>query len=111
MGLRAEHRIKIQGIILHQPFFGGVQRSPSEIKLVDDRVLPLHATDMIWDLALPAGADRDHEYCNLDSASSYYSDDALEKFKEKGWRVLVTGCDGDPLVDRQRQLVEVLQGK
>ncbi|PON88064.1 Alpha/beta hydrolase fold [Trema orientale] len=33
--------IKIRGLILHQPFFGGAQRSGSELRLVNDPVLPL----------------------------------------------------------------------
>lgn len=28
-----------------------------------------------------------------------------------GWRLLVTGCDGDPLIDRQVELVKLLKEK
>ncbi|CAL0303012.1 unnamed protein product [Lupinus luteus] len=57
--------LKIRGLILRQPFFGGTKRSESELRLMNNKVMPLCVTDMMWDLALPIGANRDHEYCNL----------------------------------------------
>lgn len=117
VGLRAAlttdewSNITIRGLILHQPFFGGVNRTQSEIRMVKDKVLPLPVTDLLWDLALPVGVDRDHQYCNLETRSSYYSDDVFEMVKGLGWKFVVSGCDGDPLVDRQKQLVEMLKGK
>ncbi|MQK22077.1 hypothetical protein EI013_27305, partial [Escherichia coli] len=57
--------LKIRGLILRQPFFGGTKRTESELRLENDPVIPLCATDLMWELSLPIGADRDHEYCNL----------------------------------------------
>ncbi|XP_019054501.1 PREDICTED: probable carboxylesterase 120 [Nelumbo nucifera] len=55
--------VKIQGTILDQPLFGGIEQIDSEVEFADDRILPLSVTDLIWELALPLDADRDHEYC------------------------------------------------
>ncbi|EYU25033.1 hypothetical protein ABFS82_06G040000 [Erythranthe guttata] len=100
--------LKIQGLILHQPFFGGVERTPSEIRLAGDKVLPPLLSDIMWDLSLPVGVDQDHEYSNPIRAVRL---DVVEKVKDQGLRLLVTGCDGDPLVDRQIELVKMLKDK
>lgn len=92
--------LKIRGLILQQPFFGGVERTGSEVRLMNDPGLPPIVTDLMWDLSLPVGVDRDHEYSNPRASRG------LEKMKELGWRVLVTGCDGDPLIDRQTEVVK-----
>uniref|UniRef100_A0A2N9ENH9 Alpha/beta hydrolase fold-3 domain-containing protein n=1 Tax=Fagus sylvatica TaxID=28930 RepID=A0A2N9ENH9_FAGSY len=60
----------------------------------------------MWKLSLPIGVDRDHEYCNRMVGGG---SDHCDKIKELGWWVLVVGCDGDPLIDRQVELVEMLK--
>ncbi|KAL4384874.1 hypothetical protein GQ457_15G001680 [Hibiscus cannabinus] len=100
--------LKIQGLILHQPFLGGSSKVESELRLVNDPVLPPGVSDLMWELALPIGADRDHEYCNLTAGKG---PKLLEKLASVGWRVLVTGCDGDPLIDRQVGLVRLMEEK
>lgn len=102
--------LNIRGMILHQPFFGGMKRTESELRLFDDKILPLVLTDLMWELALPIGADRNHEYCNP-TADDNPGLVALEKVRSLGWKVLVTGCSGDPLIDRQVELVKVLGEK
>ncbi|XP_062092201.1 carboxylesterase 1 [Humulus lupulus] len=99
--------LKIRGLVLHHAFFGGVRRTESEIRLVNDPVLPLSSNDLMWELGLPIGADRDHEYSNptADDRLSDYCD----RIKGLGWRLLVAGCDGDPLIDRQVELVEMFK--
>lgn len=100
--------LRIKGLILHQPFFGGSQRTPSELRVGDsDPVLPLSVSDLMWELALPI-ADRDHEYCNPTVGGGSR---LLENIKLLGWRIFVTGCDGDPLIDRQIQLVKLMEEK
>ncbi|KAK7855141.1 carboxylesterase 1-like [Quercus suber] len=98
--------LKIRGLILQQPFFGGTQRSDSELRLVNDPMLPLCVTDLMWELSLPIGVDCDHEYCNPTVAGG---SKLLEKIRLLGWKVLVTGCDGDLLFDRQVELVKLLE--
>ncbi|KAL2334556.1 hypothetical protein Fmac_015769 [Flemingia macrophylla] len=113
-GLRAIEEVndleplKIQGLILRQPFFGGTQRTESELRLENDPIVPLRASDMMWELALPIGADRDHEYCNLRAGNGV---EKYEKMKELGWRVLVSGNGEDPLVDRDKELAQLMEEK
>ncbi|MED6152406.1 hypothetical protein PIB30_091810 [Stylosanthes scabra] len=100
--------LKIKGMLLIQPFFGGTKRTPSELRLAKDLNLPLAVTDSMWKLSLPVGASRDHEYSNptVNGGSN-----VLDKIRELQWRVAVFGCDGDQLVDRQKELVTLLKSK
>lgn len=113
-GLRAAAEVdqikplNIKGMILIQPFFGGTKRSPSELRLAEDGTLPLIVTDLMWNLSLPVGVDRDHEYSNPTVKGGAK---VLDQIKLRGWRVAVFGCDGDPLVDRQKELVELMRDK
>jgi acetyl esterase/lipase len=85
----------VRGVLLHQPYLGGVERTPSEAASEDDFMLPLEANDKLMGLALPVGADRDHEFSNPAKAMA---PEALVGLP----RCLVSGSDGDPLVHRQR---------
>lgn len=113
-GLRAATQLdqikplNIKALVLIQPFFGGTKRTSSELRLVEDGTIPQPITDMMWNLSLPVGADRDHEYSNPTVKGG---PKVLDQIKELGWRVEVFGCEGDPLVDRQRELVQLLKGK
>ncbi|KAF4400733.1 hypothetical protein G4B88_001288 [Cannabis sativa] len=98
--------MRIRGLILHQPFFGGVQRCDSELRLVNDSVLPLCVSDLMWELALPEGVDRDHMYSNPMVSDGSKS---LEIIKSLQWKVMVAGWDGDPLYDRQIEFVKMLE--
>ncbi|XP_061373956.1 carboxylesterase 1-like [Gastrolobium bilobum] len=100
--------LKIKGLILAQPFFGGTKRVPSELRLENDLVLPPHVSDMMWELSLPVGVDRDHEYCNPRAGDGAR---VLDRVRQLGWRVVVTGCDGDPLVDHQMALARLMEEK
>ncbi|CAJ1952585.1 unnamed protein product [Sphenostylis stenocarpa] len=113
-GLRAIEEVndleplKIQGLILRQPFFGGTQRTESELRLEHNPLIPLCVTDFMWELALPIGADRGHEYCNVRAGNGV---EKFDKMRELGWRVLVSGTNGDPLVDRDKELVLLMEEK
>ncbi|KAM7494569.1 hypothetical protein LguiB_029178 [Lonicera macranthoides] len=100
--------LKIRGLILQQPFFGGTKRTDSELRLANDKILPLRISDVMWELGLPVGVDRDHEYCNPVVGGGSH---ALDQIRMLGWKVLVTGCDGDPLIDCQIELVKMLEKK
>ncbi|KAL2324472.1 hypothetical protein Fmac_023530 [Flemingia macrophylla] len=95
----------IRGLILSQPFFGGIERVASEVRLAEDPVLAPHVCDLLWELSLPVGADRDHEYCNPRTGQGGAILDTVK------WRVLVSGCHGDPLVDHQIAFATLLQEK
>ncbi|KAL3679831.1 hypothetical protein R1sor_022787 [Riccia sorocarpa] len=55
----------IKGVVLIFPFFGGVERSPYEIKSPYALILSLKASDWFWAAFLPPGSDRDHPACNV----------------------------------------------
>ncbi|KAK3220857.1 hypothetical protein Dsin_014827 [Dipteronia sinensis] len=70
-GLRATAEVdnlqplKIRGLILHHPFFGGTNSTDSELRLADKNPLYHRSVgELSWSLCLPLGADLDHEYCN-----------------------------------------------
>lgn len=54
------------------------------------------------------GANRDNEYSNPMKGNV---PENLGMIKEKGWKVTMTSCGGDPLVDRQNEVVKALEGK
>lgn len=111
-GLRAAAEVddlkplNMRGLILVQPFFGGTQRSGSEVRLMNDPFLSLCVTDLLWELSLPVGADRDHEYCNPRAGNGWKK---MERMGRLEWRLLVTGCSGDPLVDRQVEVAKMME--
>ncbi|KAM0009679.1 putative carboxylesterase [Helianthus anomalus] len=98
--------LTIAGIILCEPFIGGKKRTRSELKMAADLLFPLPVIDLLWELALPNGTDRDHRFCNP------LADQQVKKKMEKLGRCLVIGFGGDPLIDRQQELVQmmVMQG-
>jgi len=98
--------LKILGLVMNAPYFGGSQRSDSELRLVNDRSLPLPANDLMWALSLPEGADRDHVYCNPTAAEATHGD--------KIGRLpacFINGYGGDPLVDKQKELAKILEAR
>ncbi|KAG6503944.1 probable carboxylesterase 8 [Zingiber officinale] len=96
--------VNIAGLVLDQPYFGGIERTESELRLKDDKIIPLPANDLMWELALPEGADKDHEYSNpLKNEEKLFA--GLRNFP----RCLVRGHTGDPLFDRQREFARMLE--
>lgn len=57
--------LKVIGLIVIQPFFGGEERTESEIRLKNGPMLHLDRTDWYWKVFLPEGSNRDHEACNV----------------------------------------------
>ncbi|XP_007051996.2 PREDICTED: probable carboxylesterase 9 [Theobroma cacao] len=95
--------LKINGIFLNQPMFGGKQRLPSELKYATDQVIPLPVLDLLWEFALPKGTDRDHRFCNPTEDVPYMS-----KVSSIIRRCLVIGFSIDPMFDRIQALVGTL---
>ncbi|OIW20647.1 hypothetical protein TanjilG_18585 [Lupinus angustifolius] len=94
--------LRISGVILNQPMFGGEKRTSSELRFATDQILPLPVLDLMWELVLPKETDRDHRYCNPLVKGPHL--DMVKKLK----RVLIIGYGGDILVDRQQDLVTML---
>ncbi|KAL8495424.1 hypothetical protein ACS0TY_019532 [Phlomoides rotata] len=98
--------IRIEGMILNQPYFGGVRRTESELKYINDHIIPLHASDLLWSLALPEGSDRGHEYCDP-FLSGGPPEDRIRRLP----RMVVRGYTGDPLVDKQREFAKAMEAR
>ncbi|KAJ4955189.1 hypothetical protein NE237_011972 [Protea cynaroides] len=97
--------IKISGLILNQPFFGCVQRTASELRKLNDQIVSLASTDLMWELSLPIGADRDHEYCN--PVVKGLSESDIEALNSQKCLVYVGG--EDPLMDSQKAYMKMLE--
>ncbi|KAL2515002.1 putative carboxylesterase 8 [Forsythia ovata] len=93
--------MKIQGVLLDQPFFGGVERTSSELRLIEDPHLPLFIADAFWSLALPFQANRDHKFCNPFT----YGFERVRRVP----RWFVKDDEGDPMVDRAKEFVRMLE--
>ncbi|KAL5744476.1 hypothetical protein ACOSQ2_027592 [Xanthoceras sorbifolium] len=115
-GLRATAQVddllplQIRGLILHHAFFSEVNMTDSELRLVEkDPIYHPSVSELSWSLCLPHEADRDHEYYNptVESGSKLL----LDRIKWLGWKVMVTGTDEDPLIDRLIELVKIIKQK
>lgn len=74
--------LTFKGTVLVQPFFGGESRTASEnASPPRGSALSLAASDTYWRLALPAGASRDHPWCNPLAKGSVLME--VEPYSEK----------------------------
>ncbi|KAJ6752494.1 hypothetical protein OIU85_002867 [Salix viminalis] len=99
--------LRIIGLILNAPYFSAVTRTESEKRLVNDPVLPLAGSDKMWDLSLPEGTDRDHGYCNPIAGAGAFEKNEIERLP----RCFFRGYHGDPLVDKQKEVVKMLESR
>ncbi|KAJ7540319.1 hypothetical protein O6H91_10G009000 [Diphasiastrum complanatum] len=109
LGVRAAsegvHPLHISGLILVIPFFGGVERSNSEILYGDNVKMTLQDTDNFWAVSLPGeGADRSHPYCTFFTPETR----ALLQSVKLPPSLVVIGAE-DLLYDRQIQYVEFVR--
>lgn len=82
-----------------QPFFGGEERTESEVRLTAAPMINVKRTDSMWREFLPEGADRNHPAANV-----FGGGDAAVDFPS----TLVIVGGNDPLQDWQRRYVEWL---
>ncbi|XP_031278321.1 probable carboxylesterase 18 [Pistacia vera] len=58
-------RVKIIGVLAIQPYFGGEERTPSEITHEGAPLISIERTDWTWKAFLPERSDRDHGAANV----------------------------------------------
>ncbi|XP_057804118.1 probable carboxylesterase 18 [Salvia miltiorrhiza] len=95
-------KIRIVGMLGLQPFFGGEQRTESELRLRKAPLLSTEMTDAFWREFLPEGADRDHPAANVFGGGA-----TLQNLDFPTSLVVVGG--NDPLQDWDRRYVEWLR--
>ncbi|CAH8388429.1 unnamed protein product [Eruca vesicaria subsp. sativa] len=61
-----------------------------------------------WMICLPVFANRDHVYSN---PTVGYGPDNMEEMGRLGWKVMVSGGEEDPLIDRQRDVAKLMKEK
>ncbi|EPS57457.1 hypothetical protein M569_17360, partial [Genlisea aurea] len=97
----------ILGVVAIQPFFGGEERTKSELELVKiDPLVSIERTDRLWKAFFPpdvVGFDRDHEVVNVSGPKA--SD--ISKLDFPSTMVVVGGFDS--LKDWQRRYYQWLK--
>ncbi|GMI78589.1 carboxyesterase 18 [Hibiscus trionum] len=96
-------RLNLRGVIALQPFFGGEERTESELKLVGVPLISVKKTDWMWKAFLPHGCDRDHQAVNVFGPNSVDISDLPFP------ATLVVMGGFDPLQDWQKKYVEGLK--
>ncbi|KAL5704019.1 hypothetical protein ACHQM5_022497 [Ranunculus cassubicifolius] len=96
--------LNVLGFIAMQPYFGGEERTESEIRLNGAPIISFDRTDWHWKAFLPEGANRDHEAANVFGPNSTDISD-LQNFPST---LLIIG-GFDPLQDWQMRYYEGLK--
>ncbi|GJN10203.1 hypothetical protein PR202_ga28279 [Eleusine coracana subsp. coracana] len=98
--------VRVAGCVLLWPYFGGEERTPSEVACPGDAFLTLALYDQMWRIALPVGTTRDHPAANPFGPDS----PGLGEGDTVGLPpMLVATGDHDMLVDRIRDYVARLK--
>ncbi|GAB2225868.1 hypothetical protein Droror1_Dr00021638 [Drosera rotundifolia] len=95
----AEHRfeaLRIKGLVAMYPFFGGEERTESELRYAKNKLIPLEQTDWLWKAFLPIGSNRDHPAANVFGPKS----PELSDIEFPATLLVIAGLD--PLQDWQR---------
>ncbi|CAJ1952423.1 unnamed protein product [Sphenostylis stenocarpa] len=95
--------VKVIGLISVQPFFGGEERTDSEIRLTRVPFLSVDRTDWHWKVFLPNGSNRDHEASNVSGPNAV----DISGLDYPNTIVFMGGFD--PLRDWQRKYYEWLR--
>ncbi|KAE9446179.1 hypothetical protein C3L33_21924, partial [Rhododendron williamsianum] len=98
---REFEKLKIAGLIAIQAFFGGEERTESELRLTNVPSVKLERSDWMWRAFLPLGSDRNHEAAHVFSGVDV---SGVEKYPAA--MVVVGGFD--PLQDWQKRFYEWL---
>jgi len=97
--------VRLAGLVAIQPFFGGEERTPSELRLDGAApIVSIERADWMWRAFLPPGADRTHE------AASFASPAAAAGLDSPAFPPVLVAIGGyDPLQDWQRRYGEMLK--
>lgn len=95
--------IKIIGLISLQPFFGGEERTGSEIRLKRVPFISVDISDWHWKVFLPTGSNRDHDAVNVSGPNA----EDISGLDYPNTLVIVGGFD--PLRDWQVRYYEWLR--
>ncbi|XP_077249694.1 putative carboxylesterase 18 [Tasmannia lanceolata] len=95
--------VRVIGLVAIQPFFGGEERTPAELRLVGMPLVSVERSDWAWKAFLPDGSDRDHEAANVSGPRS--ADISRSDFPA----TLVFVAEFDPLQDWQKRYFEWLK--
>ncbi|KAL8457190.1 hypothetical protein ACS0TY_035151 [Phlomoides rotata] len=98
------NKIRITGLVCLQPFFGGEERTESELRLPQVPMIDVARTDETWRKFLPEGADRDHPAVNVSGGGP---NSELKNLEFPPTLVIVGGID--PLQDRGKRYAEWLK--
>ncbi|KAK4856278.1 hypothetical protein QYF36_015934 [Acer negundo] len=96
--------LKLIGLISIQPFFGGEERTESEIRNSGGLLLSVEDTDWYWKMFLPDGSDRDHPAVNVFGPKSSLD---ISRVKYPSTLILIGGLD--LLYDWQRKYYDGLK--
>ncbi|XP_065847914.1 probable carboxylesterase 18 [Euphorbia lathyris] len=97
------NQVNLIGNIAIQPFFGGEERTESELRLTKAPFVNTERTDWMWKAFLPEGSNRDHPAANVMRADSV----DITGIKFPATMVVVGGFDA--LVDWQRRYYDWLK--
>ncbi|GJN40902.1 hypothetical protein PR202_gn00318 [Eleusine coracana subsp. coracana] len=99
--------VRLVGLVAVQPFFGGEERTPSELRLNGAApIVNVERVDWMWRAFLPPGADRSHE------AADFTCPAAAAGLDSPAFPPVLLAIGGfDPLQDWQRRYGEMLRSK
>ena len=99
--------VRLRGLVAIQPFFGGEERTDSELRLDGAApIVSIDRTDWMWRAFLPPGADRTHEAANFAHPA------AAAGLESPAFPPVLLAVGGfDPLQDWQRRYCDALRGK
>lgn len=95
--------VRVIGLVSIEPFFGGEERTESEIRMTQDPLVSLEKTDWYWKSFLPSGLGRDHEAVNVSGTNAVN----ISGLGYPNTLVVIAGFD--PLQDWQRRYYEWLR--
>ncbi|KAE9617245.1 putative carboxylesterase [Lupinus albus] len=96
-------QLRVIGLISIQPYFGGEERTQSELQLINAPLVSVARTDWLWKALLPDGSDRDHPASNVSGPNAT----DLSDLDYPDTLVFVGGFD--PLQDWQRRYYDWLK--